>query len=159
AAASGVRVWSLRGDRPACDHGRGAQHARRRGLDRGLCTGGRRGRRTRDRGGRGPASARGARYPASIREDSFSPGVTHLLEGPSYTRPEVWRGLDVPEVLRSGDHARIGRFNRDEALRRTAARRPELLRELRNDELDARDREVLDDVFVEGTAGDPAAAD
>jgi len=97
--------------------------------------------------------------PASIREDSFSPGVTHLLEGPSYTRPEVWRGLDVPEVLRSGDHARIGRFNRDEALRRTAARRPELLRELRNDELDARDREVLDDVFAEGTAGDPPAAE
>src|SRR5699024_10630704 len=97
--------------------------------------------------------------PASIREDSFSPGVTHLLEGPSYTRPEVWRGLDVPEVLRSGDHARIGRFNRDEALRRTAARRPELLRELRNDELDARDREVLDDVFAGGTAGDPPAAE
>lgn len=60
----------------------------------------------------------------SHEEDSFSDG---LLEGPSYTRPEVWRDRPVPEILKSGDHARIERWRRDESLRRTAERRPDLL--------------------------------
>ncbi len=60
----------------------------------------------------------------SHEEDSFSDG---LLEGPSYTRPEVWRDRAVPEVLKSGNHARIDRWRRDQSLRRTAERRPELL--------------------------------
>ena len=65
---------------------------------------------------------------ASYRDDSFAPGaMAGLLEGPLYTRPPVWRGLQVPAVLQSGDHARIARWRRDEALRRTAARRPDLL--------------------------------
>ena len=55
--------------------------------------------------------------PASAQQDSFSDG---LLEGPAYTRPEVWRGLAVPDVLRSGNHARIARWRRDRALERTA---------------------------------------
>ena len=50
-----------------------------------------------------------------------------LLEGPVYTKPPVWRGRDVPEVLLSGHHGAIARWRRDEALRRTAAHRPELL--------------------------------
>lgn len=61
---------------------------------------------------------------ASAEQDSFSDG---LLEGPSYTRPEAWRGLEVPAVLRSGDHARIAAWRREQSLRRTADRRPELL--------------------------------
>ncbi len=65
-----------------------------------------------------------------------------LLEGPVYTRPPVWRGLEVPAVLQSGDHARIARWRRDEALRRTAERRPDLLAG-REDRLDARDRAAL----------------
>lgn len=73
----------------------------------------------------------------SHEEDSFSDG---LLEGPSYTRPEVWRGRPVPEVLKSGDHAKIVRWHRDESLLRTAERRPELLA---GADLDARDRESL----------------
>lgn len=60
----------------------------------------------------------------SHQEDSFSDG---LLEGPSYTRPASWRGIDVPPVLLSGDHAKIARWRRDQALRRTAQRRPDLL--------------------------------
>ena len=76
---------------------------------------------------------------ASAQDDSFSDG---LLEGPSYTRPPVWEGLTVPPVLLSGDHAAIARWRRDEALRRTAARRPELLGALA-DRLDERDRAVL----------------
>ncbi len=76
---------------------------------------------------------------ASAQDDSFSDG---LLEGAPYTRPPVWEGLAVPPVLLSGDHAAIARWRRDEALRRTAARRPELLAALA-DRLDDRDRVVL----------------
>jgi tRNA (guanine37-N1)-methyltransferase len=65
---------------------------------------------------------------ASHQDDSFAAGaMAGLLEGPVYTRPPVWRGRSVPDVLQSGDHARIARWRRDEALRRTAAQRPELL--------------------------------
>jgi tRNA (guanine37-N1)-methyltransferase len=65
---------------------------------------------------------------ASHRDDSFAPGeMEGLLEGPVYTRPPVWRGLEVPAVLQSGDHARIAQWRREQALQRTAARRPDLL--------------------------------
>ncbi|HEY5764874.1 MAG TPA: tRNA (guanosine(37)-N1)-methyltransferase TrmD [Candidatus Deferrimicrobiaceae bacterium] len=57
--------------------------------------------------------------------DSFCGGI---LEGPQYTRPREFRGLPVPEVLLSGDHARIERWRKEEALRRTAGRRPDLLK-------------------------------
>jgi tRNA (guanine37-N1)-methyltransferase len=79
----------------------------------------------------------------SHRDDSFAPGeMEGLLEGPVYTRPPVWRGLEVPAVLQSGDHARIARWRRDEALRRTAARRPDLLAAL-EPALDERDRAAV----------------
>ncbi|WP_370971939.1 tRNA (guanosine(37)-N1)-methyltransferase TrmD [Amycolatopsis sp. cg9] len=76
----------------------------------------------------------------SAAEDSFSDG---LLEGPSYTRPEVWRELAVPDVLRSGNHALIDRWRRDQALERTARRRPDLLAALPEGSLDKHDRGVL----------------
>ena len=60
----------------------------------------------------------------SHEEDSFSDG---LLEGPSYTKPREWRGLSVPEVLTSGDHAKVDRWRREQSLARTLERRPELL--------------------------------
>jgi tRNA (guanine37-N1)-methyltransferase len=64
---------------------------------------------------------------ASHQDDSFAPGeMAALLEGPVYTRPPVWRGLEVPAVLQSGDHARIAAWRREQALRRTAERRPDL---------------------------------
>ncbi|MCW2650114.1 MAG: tRNA (guanine37-N1)-methyltransferase [Mycobacterium sp.] len=62
--------------------------------------------------------------PESHQDDSHSGG---LLEGPAYTRPPTWRGLEVPEVLLSGDHARIAAWRREMSLRRTAERRPDLL--------------------------------
>jgi tRNA (guanine37-N1)-methyltransferase len=65
-----------------------------------------------------------------------------LLEAPVYTKPAQWRGLDVPEVLRSGDHGRIARWRRDQSLLRTAARRPDLLAAIAG-ELDKPDRAVL----------------
>ena len=58
-------------------------------------------------------------------EDSFAAG---LLEYPQYTRPAVFRGQGIPEILASGDHARVARWRREQALRRTWARRPDLLR-------------------------------
>ncbi len=80
--------------------------------------------------------------PASLVEESHEDG---LLEYPVYTKPPSWRGLDVPEVLFSGHHARIARWRRDQALRRTAERRPDLVAQLPEDALDDRDREVLAD--------------
>jgi tRNA (guanine37-N1)-methyltransferase len=79
--------------------------------------------------------------PASAEQDSFSDG---LLEGPCYTRPEVWRELPVPDVLRSGNHARIERWRRDQALERTLRRRPDLLERLPDEALDKHDRALLD---------------
>lgn len=76
----------------------------------------------------------------SLEEESHAAG---LLEGPAYTKPPSWRGLDVPEVLLSGDHARIARWRRDEALRRTLAVRPDLVDALPESVLDRHDREVL----------------
>ncbi len=61
--------------------------------------------------------------PASHQDDSHSDGV---LEGPSYTRPPSWRGLDVPEVLLSGDHARVQAWRRRASEERTRERRPDL---------------------------------
>ena len=57
----------------------------------------------------------------SHQEDSFSSdsAVGGLLEGPSYTRPVSWRGLDVPAVLLSGDHAKVAAWRREQSLRRT----------------------------------------
>ena len=70
--------------------------------------------------------------PVSHQDDSHSDG---LLEGPSYTRPPSWRGLNVPEVLLSGDHARIAAWRRAQALERTRKRRPDLLEEPRSGRL------------------------
>ena len=78
--------------------------------------------------------------PESLVEESHSDG---LLEYPVYTKPPVWRGRAVPDVLLSGDHGRVARWRRDEALRRTAARRPDLLAALDQGELGAADRAVL----------------
>ncbi|WP_347860614.1 tRNA (guanosine(37)-N1)-methyltransferase TrmD [Salimicrobium sp. PL1-032A] len=60
----------------------------------------------------------------SAPEDSFSNG---LLEHPHYTRPQNFRGMEVPDVLTSGNHAKIDQWRRKESLKRTALRRPDLL--------------------------------
>ncbi|OLE26067.1 MAG: tRNA (guanosine(37)-N1)-methyltransferase TrmD [Actinobacteria bacterium 13_1_20CM_3_71_11] len=76
----------------------------------------------------------------SLVEESYADG---LLEAPVYTKPPAWRDLPVPEILRSGDHGRIARWRRDQALLRTAARRPDLLAALPPTALDKHDRAVL----------------
>jgi tRNA (guanine37-N1)-methyltransferase len=65
----------------------------------------------------------------SIVEESFAPDSPYsgLLEAPAYTRPASWRGLDVPDVLLSGDHAAIATWRREQALERTKRVRPDLL--------------------------------
>jgi tRNA (guanine37-N1)-methyltransferase len=73
----------------------------------------------------------------SAGDESFAAG---LLEHPQYTRPASFRGWEVPAVLRSGDHPRIARWRRAQALRRTMAARPDLLTP---DDLDDLDRRIL----------------
>lgn len=85
--------------------------------------------------------------PESLVEESH--GADGLLEYPVYTKPPTWRGLDVPEVLLSGHHGNVARWRRDQALRRTAERRPDLIARLDPAALDARDRAVLDAVLDE----------
>jgi len=76
----------------------------------------------------------------SLVEESHEDG---LLEYPVYTKPPLWRGRGIPEVLLSGHHAAIARWRRDERLRRTAQRRPDMIAALDEQDLDAHDREVL----------------
>jgi tRNA (guanine37-N1)-methyltransferase len=76
----------------------------------------------------------------SVEFDSHADG---LLEGPAYTRPATWRGHEVPPVLLSGDHAAIARWRRAESLRRTAARRPDLLAALPEGALTEQERASL----------------
>jgi tRNA (guanine37-N1)-methyltransferase len=71
----------------------------------------------------------------SLVEESHVDG---LLDAPVYTKPAQWRGLDAPDVLLSGDHAKIARWRRDSSLRRTAERRPDLLAARALDTLDQR---------------------
>ncbi|EPD69933.1 tRNA (guanosine(37)-N1)-methyltransferase TrmD [Corynebacterium pyruviciproducens] len=63
----------------------------------------------------------------SHEDDSFSHG---LLEGPSYTKPRVWRGMEVPEPLTSGNHKRIAQFHHEEAVKKTARVRPDIFADL-----------------------------
>lgn len=76
--------------------------------------------------------------PTGAQDDSHSSG---LLEYPHYTRPNDFRGWEVPEVLSSGDHARINQWRREQALMRTHKRRPDLLQKA---ELSEEDRKFLD---------------
>jgi tRNA (guanine37-N1)-methyltransferase len=73
----------------------------------------------------------------SLDEESYAEG---LLEYPQYTRPRSFRGQEVPAVLLSGDHGRIARWRRREALAKTRRLRPDLFAQLA---LDARDRALL----------------
>jgi tRNA (guanine37-N1)-methyltransferase len=95
----------------------------------------------------------------SVSDDSFGAGagaMDGLMEGPAYTRPRVWRGREVPDVLLSGNHAAIARWRRDEALLRTARTRPDLAARLARGALSARDRQVLSDAGFAVTTEDVA---
>jgi len=89
----------------------------------------------------------------SAESDSFQEG---LLDWPQYTRPASWRGRAVPEVLLSGDHGRIRRWRRREALRATRERRPDLLAAA---PLTAEDEGLLREIEDGARAGGPGALD
>jgi len=64
--------------------------------------------------------------PQSVLDDSFS-RLDSLVEGPVFTKPPVWRGLEVPQVLRSGNHGLVAQWRKDQAQERTETFRPDLL--------------------------------
>ena len=80
--------------------------------------------------------------PESIVEESYT-GEGALLEHRQYTKPATWRGIRVPDVLLSGDHGKVDRYRRDEALARTAAIRPDLVEALDCAALAKADRKTL----------------
>src|SRR5690606_18412845 len=101
-----------------------------------------------------PIDAMGRQLPAAMNHeqsaacDSFADG---LLDCPHYTRPEVFEGVPVPEVLLSGHHAQIARWRRDQALRATLQRRPDLIARARaQGRLSAEDERVLASLLAGG---------
>ncbi|GAB3527159.1 tRNA (guanosine(37)-N1)-methyltransferase TrmD [Arthrobacter monumenti] len=89
--------------------------------------------------------------PESLVEESHADG---LLEYPVYTKPSNWREREIPEILLSGNHAKIARYRRDEQLARTAARRPDLIEQLDPDSLSKHDLATLSALgyAIEGAA-------
>ena len=79
----------------------------------------------------------------SVRRESFAEG---MLDYPQYTRPREFRGMEVPEVLFSGDHARIEAWRRRKALEKTRRMRPDLFARL---ELSPKDLRALEEIFDE----------
>jgi len=84
----------------------------------------------------------------SHQQDSFNPALDGLLDCPHYTRPEVWSGLGVPEVLLSGHHEQIELWRRQQRLTVTATLRPELIGEARR----AGNLSIADEAFLSGRA-------
>jgi tRNA (guanine37-N1)-methyltransferase len=93
--------------------------------------------------------------PESLREESHATGAGGgLLEYPVYTKPPQWRGRSVPDVLLSGHHGNVARWRRDQAIRRTAQRRPDLIAAQDPAGWDRHDQGVLDAWRAEQETGD-----
>lgn len=90
--------------------------------------------------------------PESLIEESH--GAAGLLEYPVYTKPQEWSGLEVPEVLVSGHHARIARWRRDVALQRTVERRPDIVRAIDPAALSRADLTMLSELGWETRDGE-----
>lgn len=90
----------------------------------------------------------------SIVEESYT-GENALLEHRQYTKPAEWRGIKVPDVLLSGNHAKVDRFRRDEALQKTDELRPDLIEALDCAKLDKADRKTLMSLGWEVSAAHP----
>lgn len=83
----------------------------------------------------------------SAQQDSFYNG---LLDFPQYTRPRDFDGMQVPEILLSGDHAKINRWRRKQSIKNTFERRPDLLQKI---ELSSEDQKLLDEIIIERSGG------
>jgi tRNA (guanine37-N1)-methyltransferase len=93
--------------------------------------------------------------PESLREESHATGAGGgLLEYPVYTKPPQWRGRSVPDVLLSGHHGNVARWRRDQAIRRTAQRRPDLIAAQDPAGWDGHDQSVLDGWRAEHETGE-----
>lgn len=80
----------------------------------------------------------------SARQDSFNEATSGLLDSPHYTRPERYHDMEVPDILRSGHHANIAVWRRQQSLALTAARRPDLIEKARREgRLDKKDEAFL----------------
>ena len=95
--------------------------------------------------------------PESIVEESYT-GADAILEHHQYTRPTTWRGLSVPAILTSGDHAKVDRFRRDDALARTSQIRPDLIEKLDCKSLSKQDRKTLLSLGWEVSGDSPTRA-
>lgn len=95
--------------------------------------------------------------PESIVEESYT-GADAILEHHQYTRPTTWRGLSVPAILTSGDHAKVDRFRRDDALARTSQIRPDLIEKLDCKSLSNQDRKTLISLGWEVSGDSPTRA-
>ena len=95
--------------------------------------------------------------PESIVEESYT-GADAILEHHQYTRPTTWRGLSVPAILTSGDHAKVDRFRRDDALARTSQIRPDLIEKLDCKSLSKQDRKTLIGLGWEVSGDSPTRA-
>ncbi|NLC54211.1 MAG: hypothetical protein GX770_09660, partial [Firmicutes bacterium] len=89
--------------------------------------------------------------PDAARLDSFS-GPEGILDYPQYTKPADYRGLKVPAILLSGDHGKIAQWRRQQAILRTARRRPDLLVQL---ELTAEEQELIENNRLAYEDGQP----
>ena len=91
----------------------------------------------------------------SHQQDSFNPALDGLLDCPHYTRPEVWQGRAVPEVLLTGHHATIARWRRQQSLTVTAQNRPDLIERARKlGQLSLADDALLATQAMTGTGSD-----
>ncbi|EPI47250.1 putative tRNA (guanine-N(1)-)-methyltransferase, partial [Gardnerella vaginalis JCP8151A] len=95
--------------------------------------------------------------PESIVEESYT-GADAILEHHQYTRPTTWRGISVPAILTSGDHAKVDRFRRDDALERTSQIRPDLIEKLDCKSLNKQDRKTLISLGWEVSGDSPKRA-
>ena len=95
--------------------------------------------------------------PESIVEESYT-GADAILEHHQYTRPTTWRDLSVPAILTSGDHAKVDRFRRDDALERTSKIRPDLIEKLDCKSLSKQDRKTLISLGWEVSGDSPRRA-
>lgn len=95
--------------------------------------------------------------PESIVEESYT-GTDAILEHHQYTRPTTWRDISVPAILTSGDHAKVDRFRRDDALARTSQIRPDLIEKLDCKSLSKQDRKTLISLGWEVSGDSPKRA-
>ena len=91
--------------------------------------------------------------PESLAEESHTGG---LLEYPVYTKPAIWRNQQVPPVLLSGNHGAIARWRRDEQIKRTFARRPDMVKAYPAENWDRKDRKLLQELHTEQKAAKKA---